>query len=166
MKAPYGIRQRLEWATVGLIIGALLIWLAYYMVTTQGDAAGFAALITGLLGLGVIRQFIFYPPETSAGVWWYRNCRKLDIVLVQGKYYYGSHGDIRTWVLYDREGNHVGWCRVDYDRYHHLQESPEPHRRGVTRFSLWRSPTLPRRLQAEVLDESDEVIGYATVHEV
>jgi hypothetical protein len=104
------IRNRFEYALIGTAVILACGWLAFHMVKTEGDSAGFAALLLGLFGIGIGRQFIFFPPNTSLQRWWW-NKTSLG--------YYGipwTGGAIRiirangpkSNIIFDLDGNCVG----------------------------------------------------------
>ena len=168
----HSILNRIEWFLVGLPFGGALIWLAYFMVKTEGDTAGLAAYFSGIMGVFIIRQMLLAPPDVSVRKWWFLNCRKVELLELNGTWYYSTAlSSFGTWSLYDQGGQHIGWFCTDYDRstgnwLRSLVPAPDttPHEPSISWFSRWRSGTLPE-LQAEVRDASDQVVGYTTFRE-
>lgn len=93
------IRNRFEYSALGLATIYSFGWLAYYMVQSEGDTAGFAALITGLFGLAIGRQLIFFPPRISLLGWWQNFSASAELIYFQGSYIY-----VRNWRTDDFNG--------------------------------------------------------------
>ncbi len=164
------IRHRIEWLLVSLPFGGGLIWLAYFMVNTEGDTAGLAAYFCGIMGIFLIRQMLLAPPTVSVTTWWYLNCRKFNFICVDGEYYYYSTNYLKpaTWTLYDREGYLVGHMIEFGDGgstfFSSISKPVDGQRtHNVKWFSRLRSPKLPKP-RAEVISDG-EVIGYTTYSE-
>ena len=157
------IRNRVEYAAIGIAIIGSTAWLAYHMLQTEGPQAGGAATILVLFGLAFRRALMVAPPNISLSTWWYRSCRKLDISCVDGTWYYSSFCDLRTWVLYDRDGYLVGWHGQNREGYPFFKPASDVHgdtrHHGMKFISRLRSPKLPVP-QAEVQTADGDVIGY------
>ncbi|MEY2665437.1 MAG: hypothetical protein RLZZ480_542 [Candidatus Parcubacteria bacterium] len=65
------VRNRFEWALLGIAIGAIFFYITYYMYVTEGPSAGLACYFTGILGVFFIRQSIFAPPSITLNRWWW-----------------------------------------------------------------------------------------------
>jgi len=166
--AALSIRNRIEYAILGLGTIIAFGWLAYYINLTEGDkGGGFAAIITGLFGIAIGRQLIFFPPDTSLGNWWKKN--------IKPGYYGIPHtgGGLRIIrpnsplhnIIFDLEGHVTG--DEDYVlgkwRFHPIDSDC---RYDMPRLAFWltrlRSPKQTVGPQAEILDRNGEVVGHTT----
>lgn len=168
------IRNRVEFAILGLGTVGTFGWLAYSLVQTEGDTAGFAALIVGLFGLAIGRQLIFFPPNISLQDWW------RDFTQPAGTGTFEHKPVFERWVfwdfryIYDHTGRliateqTINWSDTDPDW---RIGDPKDIQIIVTRVESgerlsWlarlRSPQLPAGERAEVIDHDGTVLGHTT----
>ena len=165
------IRNRFEWASVGLIIGAAFFYVTYYMYVNEGTSAGLACWFTGILGVFFIRQSLFDTPNISLKRWWENFSRPATVGTFESKSVF------ERWVFSDFRYiyNHTD-CLIAYEQTIDWSSTDPDWRCGdpediqviVTRcdgserlpwLARLRSPKLPKP-QAEVLAADGDVVGY------
>jgi hypothetical protein len=98
--------------------------------------------------------------------WWPRHAKKYDVAVFRGQAYYESLCDMRTWVLYDRNGYLVGWYGQDHEGYDFFktfeEANPGKPRSRMYWLSRLRSPKLPVGNQAEIIADDGAIVGHTT----
>jgi hypothetical protein len=171
------IRERLEWALIGIAIALPLFWLTYYMYMTEGSSAGIACYFTGILGVFFVRQFIFMPPTTSFRRWWNDFSTPATIGTFEGQ------PVLNRWMLmdfrhiYDPTGRliateqEIDWSATDFNwrpgdpRHIEMIITRLDGSEHLSWFARLRSPKLPVGQRAEIIDNNG-VAGYTTYNKV
>ena len=158
------IRNRIEYAIIGLLVILTFGWLAYYMVQTEADTAGFASFITGMFGIAIGRQLIFFPPRESLSQWWKYNTTPgyYGIPWTGGVMRIIRPGPASNNIVFDLDGNCVGDEDYVHGKWHwHTIDSDCRYKMPI--IALWltrlRSPKLPKP-QAEVLTADGDIVGH------
>ena len=168
------IRNRLEYAVIGLAIASSLIGFAYYMIQTEGETAGFAALICSLFGVAIGRQLIFVPPSIGLTYWVRDFFSPARVGTFEGKAVYERWDLVDFRRIYDHTGKLIAteqtidWSSTDMDWN---PGDPEDIQIIINRLSagerlswlaLLRSPKLPAGPMAEIIDPRGDIIGRTT----
>lgn len=165
--------NRLEVLFFSLIAFSVPAYYVGYEFASTNPYLATCGVLTFIASVRMALHCLAYPKPGEGNFfiplqrWWYRNCRKLGIDHIEGRWYYTSLCDIRTWVLYDQEGYLAGWHQEDYYEGY-MVFVPASTRHGDKRihslswFSRWRSGKLPKSKYAEVISDGGTIVGHTT----